>query len=89
MRNIKENDIVCHFKRDLLDKAELDIEPNKYLYEIVCFAYDSEDMSELVVYRALYGDKKVFVRKKEEFFGKTDKSKYPNALREYRFELYK
>ena len=32
------------------------------LYEIVCFAKDCEDESELVVYKALYGEKEFWVR---------------------------
>ena len=39
------------------------------LYEIVCFAKDCEDESELVVYKALYGEGQIWVRSAEEFFG--------------------
>ncbi len=36
-------------------------------YELVCVARDSETLQEMVVYRALYGDKQVWVRPKEMF----------------------
>ena len=42
-------------------------------YEIVCVAFDSETQQEMVVYRALYGDKKVWVRPKEMFFGEVER----------------
>lgn len=31
-------------------------------YEVICVARNSEDLSEMVVYRALYGDGDVWVR---------------------------
>lgn len=42
-------------------------------YEIVCIAYDSETQQEMVVYRAIYGDKKIWVRPKEMFFGEVER----------------
>ncbi len=89
MRNFKEKDIVSHFKRDMLSDDELKREPNRYLYEIICFAKDSESLNDVVVYRALYGEKTAFVRPLDEFFSKTDKEKYPNAAQHYRFEIFK
>ena len=38
-------------------------------YELLCIAYDSETQQEMVVYRALYGEGKIWVRPKEMFFG--------------------
>jgi len=56
-----------------------------YLVEDV--ALDSETKEEVVVYRRLYGDGSLWVRKKEMFLSKVDKIKYPNCNQEYRFEL--
>ncbi len=56
-----------------------------YLVEDV--ALDSETKEEVVVYRRLYGDGSLWVRKKEMFLSKVDKIKYPNCKQEYRFEL--
>ena len=53
------------------------------------FAKDSESLNDVVVYRALYGEKTAFVRPLDEFFSKTDKGKYPNAAQQYRFEIFK
>ena len=58
-----------------------------YIVEDV--AYDSETMEEVVVYRQLYGEHNLFVRKKEMFLSKVDKEKYPSVVQEYRFELFK
>ena len=58
-----------------------------YIVEDV--AFDSETMEEVVVYRQLYGNHDLFVRKKEMFLSKIDKEKYPSVVQEYRFELIK
>lgn len=55
-------------------------------YEILCFATDSETREEMVVYRALYGERGVWVRPKEMFFSPVEREKYPNATQTYRFE---
>ena len=69
---IMPGDIVRHFKG------------NKY--EILCFALDSETQAELVVYRALYGERGTWVRPKDMFLSKVDREKYPDVAQEYRFE---
>lgn len=55
-------------------------------YEILCFALDSETRAELVVYRALYGERGTWVRPKEMFFSEVDREKYPDVKQTYRFE---
>ena len=55
-------------------------------YEILCYALDSETQEELVVYRALYGERGTWVRPKDMFFSKVDRQKYPDADQTYRFE---
>lgn len=55
-------------------------------YQIICIANDCEDDSELVIYKALYGEGKIYARSLEDFCSKTDKNKYPNAEQEMRFE---
>ena len=56
------------------------------LYEVLCFARDSETQEEMVVYRALYGERGVWVRPKAMFLSAVDKEKYPDAAQAYRFE---
>ena len=55
-------------------------------YESLCFARDSETQDEVVVYRALYGERGVWVRPKEMFFSPVDRDKYPDAPQAYRFQ---
>ena len=69
---IQPGDIVRHFKGNE--------------YEILCFALDSETQEEMIVYRALYGERGVWVRPKAMFLSKVDRDKYPDAAQEYRFE---
>lgn len=56
-------------------------------YEIVDFAEHTETGELLVIYRQLKEPKKVYARPADMFFSKVDKSKYPEATQELRFQL--
>lgn len=59
------------------------------LYRVIAIAYDSETNKKVVVYEALYGDNKIWVRDYLMFTSLVDKKKYPLSDQEYRFELVK
>ena len=82
----RPGDIVCHFKRETLSEEEK--AQNKYLYEIIGTAVHSETREDMMVYRALYGDKGMYVRPLEMFLGEVDHEKYPDIRQKYRFEKF-
>ena len=75
MRKLKINGIYKHFKGDM--------------YIALDIATHSEDKTQYVVYRALYGDSKLYIRPLDMFLSEVDHSKYPNVKQKYRMELQK
>lgn len=81
-RDLREGDIVKHFKYNLVPSNV----SNMYLYKILNFAEHTETGEELVIYMGLYGDFKVYARPKNQFLSEVDKCKYPQVKQKYRFE---
>lgn len=72
MRELKIHGVYRHFKG------------NYYIVEEV--AKHSEDLSEYVVYRQLYGDGGLYIRPIGMFLSEVDHDKYPNVQQKWRFE---
>lgn len=73
MRKLEVNRIYKHFKGDY--------------YIVLGTGINSETLEEYVIYRALYGEGKVYLREINNFLSKVDHEKYPNVKQKYRLEL--
>ncbi|MCQ2528008.1 MAG: DUF1653 domain-containing protein [Saccharofermentans sp.] len=82
MREFKPNQIVRHFKRELVDPTSMD-----YLYRIVDIAIHSESKEKYMVYQGLYGNCETYIRPLDMFMSEVDHEKYPDIKQKYRFEI--
>ena len=55
-------------------------------YLVLDIVKHSETKEELVLYRALYGEKELWIRPISMFTSLVDRDKYPNVKQKYRFE---
>lgn len=70
---LKKHQVYKHFKG------------GSYIVEDI--ALDTITECEVVVYRALYGQKRLFTRPIDDFLSKVNKEKYPDASQTYKFEV--
>lgn len=72
---------------DLMNKIGMTVRHFKGgVYIIVGVATHTETDETLVIYKALYGKRETYARPIDMFLEKVDKTKYPDAKQEYRFE---
>ena len=83
----KKGTVVKHFKRELLSEYDKKY-TSKYLYLIEGTAMHTENGEELVIYKSLSEDMKIYARPASMFYGLVDKEKYPDIKQKYRFEEY-
>ena len=83
-RIFQAGDLVCHFKRELVDPTTLE-----YLYKIITFASHTETGEKLVIYQALYAPFKICARPYDMFVSEVDREKYPDIKQKFRFEVIK
>ncbi len=82
-RRFEQGEIVQHFKREKTGTVG-----TQYLYEIIGEAEHTESGEKLMIYRALYGEMRVFARPLDMFMSEVDREKYPEIHQKYRFEKY-
>ena len=75
MSRIINGDTVVHFKGQMYTLISIDAE-------------HTEDGEKYVCYRALYDEKKTYVRPYDMFMSKVDREKYPDIPIKYRMTVY-
>lgn len=73
MRELKIKGIYRHFKGD------------HYLVEDIAISSD-DGVTPYVIYRKLYGDGALYIRKQSDFLEEVNHEKYPEVEQKYKFE---
>ena len=90
IKTLKEKNILLQLGLDAISRVVLPGETYKHFkenfYEIIAIAEHKETSEKMVVYKALYGENKIYARPYNMFLSLVDFEKYPNVKQLYRME---
>ena len=76
-------EIVKYFKAEYNTPEDYQF---KYYYKIICIGMNTETKEKIIIYQALYDDRKIYAKPYNMFMSRVNKEQYPDIKQKYRFE---